>query len=63
MGLRVPDEVIKAKTCLFSSTDEFVELISELKKIGTTHFIFGDWGYDPEWTIKAFGEEVIPNFK
>lgn len=54
MGSKVPDEVIKANTCLFSSTDEFIELISGLKKIGATHFIFGDWGYDPEGTIKAF---------
>jgi len=63
MGSKVPDEVIKANTCLFSSTDKFIELIGRLKKIGATHFILGDWGYDPEGTIKAFKEEVISHFK
>jgi len=63
IGSKVPDEVIKANACLFSSANEFIELISGLKNIGATHFILGDWGYDPEGTIKAFKEEVIPYLK
>ncbi|MEM2122071.1 MAG: LLM class flavin-dependent oxidoreductase [Candidatus Bathyarchaeia archaeon] len=63
LGEKVPEETIKANACLSSSVDEFIELIEEFRAIGARHFILNDYSYDPNNTIKLFGERVISYFK
>lgn len=62
-AVRVSDDLIREKACLFSSPRQFVELIEDFREAGLTHFIFGDWGYNPAMTIRMFGSKVIPHFR
>ncbi len=56
------DDYILDKTCLFSSPDQFIELIDKYKKAGMNHFLFGDWGYNPLRTVEMFRTKVLPYF-
>ena len=62
-AVNVSDDLIKEKACLFSSPQEFIDLIESFREVGMTHFIFGDWSYNPPMTIRMFGKRVIPHFK
>jgi len=62
-AVRVSDDLIKEKACLFSSPQQFIELMEDFRKVGLTYFIFGDWGYDLAMTIRMFDRKVIPHFK
>lgn len=59
---QLTDEYILEKTCLFSSPDQFIELIDKYKKAGMNHFLFGDWGYNPIRTVAMFQSKVLPYF-
>ncbi len=59
---RLTDDYILDKTCLFSSPDQFIELIAKDRKAGMIHFLFGDWGYDPLRTVEMFRAKVLPYF-
>ena len=62
-AVKVSDDLIREKTCLFSSPRQFIDLIGQFREVGATNFIFGDWGYNPAITIRMFGKKVIPHFK
>ncbi len=59
---KLTDEYILGKTCLFSSPDQFIELIDKYRKVGMSHFLFGDWGYDPVRTVAMFKAKILPYF-
>jgi coenzyme F420-dependent glucose-6-phosphate dehydrogenase len=59
---RLTDEEILSKTCLLASPDQFIELIDKYRKVGMSHFLFGDWGYDPLRTVEMFRAKVLPYF-
>lgn len=59
---RLTDDEILNKTCLYSSPEQFVELIDKYMKAGVNHFLFGDWGYDPVRTVTMFRSKVLPYF-
>jgi len=54
------DEYILQKTCLFSSHEQFIELIENYRKVGMNHFLFGDWGYNPLRTVEMFRKKTLP---
>jgi len=56
------DDYILERTCLFSSPDQFIELIEKLRKVGMNHFLFGDWGYDPIRTVEMFRSKILPYY-
>ena len=56
------DEYILKKTCLFSSPDQFIELIENYRKVGMNHFLFGDWGYNPIKTVEMFRKKILPHY-
>ena len=56
------DEYILQKTCLFSSADQFIELIEKYRKVGMNHFLFGDWGYNPIRTVEMFRKKILPYY-
>jgi coenzyme F420-dependent glucose-6-phosphate dehydrogenase len=59
---RLSDNEILEKTCLYSSADEFIELIEKYKRVGMNHFLLGDWGYNPLRTVAVFQTKVLPYF-
>jgi alkanesulfonate monooxygenase SsuD/methylene tetrahydromethanopterin reductase-like flavin-dependent oxidoreductase (luciferase family) len=59
---KLTDDYILEKTCLFSSPDQFIELIERYKKVGMNHLLFGDWGYDPIRTIEVFKNKILPHY-
>ena len=60
---KVSSDLIKEKSCLYSSPRQFIDLIEGFREAGATHFIFGDFSYNPRMTIKMFKEKIIPHFK
>jgi len=56
------DDDILQKTCLFSSADQFIELIENYRKVGMNHFLFGDWGYNPASTVEMFRKKILPYY-
>lgn len=56
------DDYILQKTCLFSSPDQFIELIEKYRKVGMNHFLFGDWGYNPIGTVEMFRKKILPHY-
>ena len=59
---RLTDNDILEKTCLFSSPNQFIELIEKYRKVGMNHFLFGDWGYDPVRTGEMFKTKSLPHY-
>jgi coenzyme F420-dependent glucose-6-phosphate dehydrogenase len=59
---QLTDDYILDKTCLFSSPDQFIELIEKYRKAGMNHFLFGDWGYNPLGTVAMFRTKILPYF-
>ena len=59
---KLTDDYILEKTCLFSSPDQFIELIERYRKVGMNHFLFGDWGYDPIQTVEMFRTKILPHY-